>query len=74
LSLSKLGLDDLDLYLIHWPAACRGLYEETWLTLIDLQREGLVRSIGVEAVSLRLSDEEMDAIAGLDRGERIGRI
>lgn len=175
-SLSKLGLDHLDLYLIHWPAPSRGLYQETWLTLIDLQREGLVRSIGVssfkpehldrlaevsdvvpavnqielqpflqqgrlrayhhehgivteswshlaeaevevlfpviaeiaerhnvnaarvalawnlqlgtvvlsksvtperirgnlEAVSLRLSDEEMDAIAGLDRGERVG--
>src|ERR671919_2386389 len=46
-SLSKLGLDHLDLYLIHWPAPSRGLYEETWLMLIELQREGLVRSIGV---------------------------
>ena len=48
-SLSKLGLDHLDLYLIHWPAPGRGLYQETWLTLIDLQREGLVRSIGVSS-------------------------
>ena len=39
--------------------------------LTGLQREGLVRSIGSkEAVPLRLSDEEMDAIAGLDSGER----
>jgi 2,5-diketo-D-gluconate reductase A len=46
-SLSRLGLDHLDLYLIHWPAPGRGLYEQTWLTLTGLQREGLVRSIGV---------------------------
>lgn len=48
-SLSKLGLDHFDLYLIHWPAPGRGLYEETWLTLTGLQREGLVRSIGVSS-------------------------
>jgi 2,5-diketo-D-gluconate reductase A len=48
-SLSKLGLDHLDLYLIHWPAPSRGLYQQTWLTLTGLQREGLVRSIGVSS-------------------------
>jgi 2,5-diketo-D-gluconate reductase A len=58
-SLSRLGLDYLDLYLIHWPAPSRGLYEETWLTLIDLQREGLVRSIGVSS----FEPEHLDRLA-----------
>ena len=58
-SLSTLGLDHLDLYLIHWPAPSRGLYEETWLTLIDLQREGLVRSIGVSS----FEPEHLDRLA-----------
>lgn len=46
-SLLKLGVTYLDLYLIHWPSAFRGLYVETWEALIELQREGLARSIGV---------------------------
>lgn len=44
-SRSKLGLDYIDLYLIHWPVA--GKYRETWKALIHLQKEGLVKSIGV---------------------------
>jgi 2,5-diketo-D-gluconate reductase A len=46
-SLQRLGLDYLDLYLIHWPAPRRGLYVETWKAFIRLQEEGRVRSIGV---------------------------
>lgn len=41
----KLGLDYIDLYLIHWPVA--GKYRETWKALIHLQKEGLIKSIGV---------------------------
>ncbi|WP_339319157.1 aldo/keto reductase [Paenibacillus sp. FSL R10-2734] len=41
----KLGLDYIDLYLIHWPVV--GKYKETWKALIHLQKEGLVKSIGV---------------------------
>ena len=44
-SRKKLGLDVLDLYLIHWPG--KDKYKETWKALIHLQKEGLVRSIGV---------------------------
>ena len=46
-SLSRLGLDWVDLYLIHWPAAKQDLYVETWETFLELQQEGLARAIGV---------------------------
>ena len=46
-SLEKLGLDYLDLYLIHWPSPSRGLYLESWRALVRLRDEGRVRSIGV---------------------------
>jgi 2,5-diketo-D-gluconate reductase A len=46
-SLVDLQTDYLDLYLIHWPAPGRGLFEETWSAMIELQGEGLVNSIGV---------------------------
>jgi 2,5-diketo-D-gluconate reductase A len=46
-SLQRLGLDHLDLHLIHWPNPSRDLFVEAWQALIDLQKQGLVRSIGV---------------------------
>lgn len=46
-SLEKLGLDMVDLYLIHWPCPAGGLYVESWEQMIDFRSEGLVRSIGV---------------------------
>jgi len=46
-SLERLGLDQLDLYLVHWPCPALGLYVETWRALIELKQAGLVRSIGV---------------------------
>ncbi len=44
-SLRKLGLDYLDLYLIHWPVA--GKYKDAWRALEKLYKEGRVRAIGV---------------------------
>ncbi|KAB7666062.1 aldo/keto reductase [Bacillus sp. B1-b2] len=44
-SLEKLGLDYIDLYLIHWPK--EGKYLETWKALETLYREGKIKSIGV---------------------------
>ena len=46
-SLDRLGLERIDLHLIHWPNPSRGLYVEAWRALVQLQKEGLVRSIGV---------------------------
>lgn len=46
-SLKRLGIEELDLYLIHWAAPHRGKYLETWKALIELQKSGRVKSIGV---------------------------
>ena len=46
-SLAKLGLDYVDLYLIHWPAPTQNRYVETWRALEALRSEGRARSIGV---------------------------
>jgi 2,5-diketo-D-gluconate reductase A len=46
-SLKRLGTDYVDLLLIHWPSPHRNLYGETWKALIQLQKDGLAKSIGV---------------------------
>jgi 2,5-diketo-D-gluconate reductase A len=46
-SAAALGLDEVDLYLIHWPIPSADLYVETWRALIRLHEEGRARSIGV---------------------------
>ncbi|MGW1706204.1 aldo/keto reductase [Streptomyces sp. NPDC002206] len=43
----NLGLDYVDLYLIHWPLPRVDLYVDTWKAMIQLRKDGLVRSIGV---------------------------
>ncbi len=44
-SRSKLGIDVVDLYLVHWPV--RGKYRDTWKALEKLLADGKVRAIGV---------------------------
>jgi 2,5-diketo-D-gluconate reductase A len=46
-SMAKLGLEQLDLYLIHWALPKKNAYRETWKAFVRLQEEGRVRSIGV---------------------------
>ncbi|NBB49660.1 aldo/keto reductase [Rhizobium sp. CRIBSB] len=46
-SLKRLGSDYVDLYLIHWPSAHRGLFVDTWKALVTLKQQGRAKSIGV---------------------------
>jgi diketogulonate reductase-like aldo/keto reductase len=46
-SLGTLGLDHVDLYLVHWPLPGADLYMETWRAFEKLKEDGMTRSIGV---------------------------
>ena len=46
-STGLLGIDEVDLYLVHWPTPARDLYLDSWRALIRLREEGRARSIGV---------------------------
>lgn len=50
-SAERLGVDQIDVGLIHWPNPTRGLYVEAWRALVAAQREGLVETIGVSNFS-----------------------
>ncbi|HEX7351103.1 aldo/keto reductase [Brachybacterium sp.] len=63
-TLADLGLEELDLYLIHRPAPSQGLAVETWKTLAELQEQGRIRSIGVS--NFRIEDlEKIEAETGV---------
>lgn len=57
-SLALLGLDAVDLYLIHWPSPAQDLYIDAWKALIALRDAGKTRSIGVS----NFLPEHLDAI------------
>jgi 2,5-diketo-D-gluconate reductase A len=46
-TMEKLGIEQLDLFLIHWPVPSQGRYVEAWKALIELRDAGRIRSIGV---------------------------
>ena len=56
-SLARLGLDHVDLYLIHWPLPTIGRYVETWEALVELRSQGKARSIGVSNFTPAQIDE-----------------
>lgn len=55
-SLRRLGLDRVDLYLIHWPVPTADRYLDTWRAFERIQEDGLARSIGVS--NFRVEDLE----------------
>lgn len=56
-SLERLGLDHVDLYLLHWPVTVGEGPVETWQTLEEFQREESVRTLGVS--NFRIEDLEL---------------
>jgi 2,5-diketo-D-gluconate reductase A len=58
-SLRRLGLDYVDLYLIHWPSPRQGLSVETWQAFEELRDAGRTRSIGVSNFTI----EHLDRLA-----------
>ena len=72
LSLEKLGLDYVDLYLIHWPRPDLDLYAETWRALERIKADGKARSIGVSNFKISHLDRivaESDTVPAIDQIE-----
>ncbi|MFB4295436.1 aldo/keto reductase [Actinomadura sp. NTSP31] len=71
-SMRRLGLDYLDLYLIHWPLPERGLFLDTWRAFEKLKADGRIRSIGVS--NFRIDDlrrvmDESDTVPAVNQIE-----
>ncbi len=71
-SMRRLGLETLDLYLIHWPAPKQDRYVETWKALEKLYADGRVRAIGVSNFTVSTLERllaETDVIPALNQIE-----
>lgn len=63
-TMKNLGLDVLDLYLIHFPVPTKSLRVDTWKAFIELHKQGRIRSIGVS--NFRIEDlEQLEAATGV---------
>lgn len=60
-SLDKLGLEQVDLYLTHWPTPEKNTYLNAWEKLIELREAGLARSIGVSNHEIAHLDRIIEA-------------
>jgi diketogulonate reductase-like aldo/keto reductase len=71
-SLAKLGLDHVDLYLIHWPVAQQDRYVDTWRALEKIRADGRARAIGVsnfQVPQLRRLLDETDVVPAVNQIE-----
>ncbi|GAB7191313.1 aldo/keto reductase [Kineococcus sp. NUM-3379] len=71
-SLERLGLDHVDLYLIHWPVPAQDLYVQTWRVLERIYADGRARAIGVsnfEPHHLRRLRAETDVVPAVNQVE-----
>lgn len=59
-TMEKLGLEQLDLFLIHWPVPSRDKYVEAWKVLVELRDQGRIRSIGVS----NFNEDHLERIIG----------
>jgi 2,5-diketo-D-gluconate reductase A len=59
-TMQKLGVDQIDLFLIHWPVPSQDRYVEAWKTLIELKNAGRIKSIGVS----NFNEDHLERIIG----------
>jgi len=61
-SAARLGLDQIDVLLIHWPNPITGKYLDAWRGLVELRQQGIARSIGVSNFTAPLLHEIIEGI------------
>ncbi|MES0039413.1 aldo/keto reductase [Mesorhizobium sp. M0046] len=59
-TMSKLGIEQIDLFLIHWPVPSQDRYVEAWKTLVELRQSGRIKSIGVS----NFNEDHLERIIG----------
>ncbi|TPI42026.1 aldo/keto reductase [Mesorhizobium sp. B3-1-9] len=59
-TMQKLGIGKIDLFLIHWPVPSQNKYVEAWKTLVELQKAGRIKSVGVS----NFNQEHLERVIG----------